>query len=89
MKAGKHFSGCDTKLAKLTALMRAGDWEKALALAANFHELGEQKGDITRAHNAAVSPGFYRQIKQDPATLVELGIAALKARYPFWEEVPK
>lgn len=70
-----------SKLDQLAALMKAGRWEKALALAAKFQDLGEHARAITRGDNAAKRPDFYRQIKQDPGALVAAGIAALKARY--------
>lgn len=76
----------ETKLSKLLALMRAGEWGKAMSLAAKFGELGEHKAAITRAHNAALNPAFYTQLHQSPAEHIQAGIAALKARYPYWGE---
>jgi hypothetical protein len=70
-----------TKLSQLLVLMNAEDWRKALAFASKFGDLGEHKAAITRGHNAAVNPDFYRQIKQDPEAHIAAGIAALKARY--------
>lgn len=75
-----------TKLSQLLDLMRAGEWEKALSFAAKFGDLGEHKAAITRGHQAAVNPSFYRQMGKEPVALVEAGTAALKARYPYWNE---
>lgn len=75
-----------TKLSQLTAFMRAGEWGKALSLAAKFGDLGPQREAITRGHNAGVNPGFYRQLKRCPEKEIEAGIEALKARYPYYKE---
>lgn len=61
--------------------MNAGEWRKALALAAKFHDLGEHKKQITRAHDAQQNPDFYRQIGKEPDGLLREGIEALKERY--------
>ena len=70
-----------TKLSALVALMRAGEWAKALAFAARFSRLGEHDLAIRRAHEAVVRPDFQRQLGRDPAVLVAAGVEALKARY--------
>lgn len=70
-----------TKIARLRAAVAANDWTAALSIAAKFPRLGEHGPAITRAHNALLRPDFYRQLGQDPETLVELGKAALIARY--------
>jgi hypothetical protein len=70
-----------TKLSLLRAAAGAGEWPRALSIAAKFPQLGAHKEAITRAHNAIQSPSFYQQLGQDPAALVAAGIAALQARY--------
>ncbi len=70
-----------TKLSVLLDHMEKGEWEKALSLAAKFHDLGEHKEAITRGHNAVVNRTFYIQIKRNPDMLIEAGKEALKARY--------
>lgn len=70
-----------TKLALLKEAAAAGDWRKALAIAAKFPQLGEHKRAITTAHECNVRPGFYRQLGKDPEALVQAGIAALRERY--------
>lgn len=70
-----------SKKDQIVRLLKTGEFPKALTMAAKFQDLGEHKADITKGANALKSPDFYRQIHQDPATLVARGIAALKARY--------
>ena len=73
------------KIDALRRIMAAGDWERALAFAAKFPRLGDFKRAIERGHQACTRPEFCRQIGQDPAALIEAGIAALRDRY---EEKP-
>lgn len=70
-----------SKKDQIVRLLKTGEFPKALAMAAKFQDLGEHKDAITKGNNAQKNPDFYRQIQQDPATLVARGIAALKARY--------
>lgn len=70
-----------TALARLIKFMQAKDWKRALALAARWHDLGEQKRAIVGAHEALAHPNFYRQLGHDPEAMVQAGIAALLARY--------
>jgi hypothetical protein len=71
----------ETKLSKLKAAAAAGDWGKALRIAAKFPELGEHHAAIKRAHEASHSAAFYRQIGRDPQACIDAGVAALRARY--------
>ena len=61
--------------------MAAGDYRKAMALAASWPRLGDAEQAIRAAHEAFVRPDFQRQLKRDPAALVSVGIAALHRRY--------
>jgi hypothetical protein len=70
-----------SKKDQIVRLLKTGENTKALAMAAKFQDLGEHKAAITKGNNAAKNPDFYRQIKQDPKTLVAAGVEALKARY--------
>ena len=70
-----------TKLSILQAHMAAGEWRQALALAAKFHDLGDHKKQITRAHDALQNPELYKQMGKNPMALMQEGIAALKERY--------
>jgi len=69
------------KIDTLLSHMAAGRWPEAIKFAARFPELGEHKADIQRAKDALLRPHFYRQIRRDPAELVERGKAALISRY--------
>lgn len=64
----------------LNALSRRDDRE-ALRLAAQFQHLGEHADVIMRGWNACTRPEFYRQLGKDPAQLVAIGVAAVRARY--------
>ncbi len=71
----------EKKIDQLRALMAAGDWRAALAMAAKFKRNGEHAHAITRAYDAYQRPDFQRQIGRDPERLIADGIAALEARY--------
>lgn len=70
-----------TKLAEIKEAAAAGDWAKALRIAAKFPQLGEHKKAIITAHECIVHPGFYSQLGKCEAQLIEDGKAALRARY--------
>lgn len=69
------------KVAVLRATWAAGDHIGALRIAANFPVLGSHKAAIMRGWNAHLRPAFYQQLGQDPAALVQAGLAALRERY--------
>ena len=69
------------KSEKIRALVAAGEWSKALSMAAKFPRLGAQADAIRRGHEASARPDFQRQIGRDPDAQVAAGIAALKERY--------
>ena len=71
----------DTKLSAVTAAMNAGDWQRAIALAARFTRLGAQRDAILDAHGAYTNPRFAVQLGKDVEGLKLLGIVALRARY--------
>jgi hypothetical protein len=70
-----------TKLSLLKRAARAGNWVKALAIAAKFPELGAHKAAIQRARQCAWNPGMYKQMGWDTDQAIAAGIAALKERY--------
>lgn len=70
-----------TQLARLKALMAAGDYRAALKLAAGWAQLGNHKAPIERGWAAILNPNFYREIGKDPDVLVAAGVAALRERY--------
>lgn len=69
------------KIALLRAAWTAGDRLGALKIAARFADLGEHADTIRRAHDAALRPAMYRQMKRDPDALITAGYEALAARY--------
>ena len=69
------------KIDLLRAAMDAGEWDRALSIAAKFPRLGEHEFAIRCANEAAQRPEFQRQLGKDPQTIIAAGIAALKERY--------
>ena len=67
-----------TKLSILQGHMRAGEWKKAIALAAKFPRLGIHRAAILDAHTAIINPSFTRQLRRD---CIAAGIAALRLAY--------
>lgn len=70
-----------TKLAALVAAWDAGDRARALAIAADFPQLGEWGAVIRRGASARLSPDFYRELGQDPDALVAAAYDAVRCRY--------
>jgi hypothetical protein len=70
-----------TKLAQLQAAIAAQDWPRAFSIASKFARLGPQRAAIMRAQAARLSPGLYRQLGRDPATIIEAGKAAMRERF--------
>ena len=70
-----------TKTSVLKDYMQAGEWDKALSLAAKFPQLGEHKDAIVRGHEANVHSSFYAQLGKNPDQMRSAGIEALKQRY--------
>lgn len=71
----------ETKLSHVRAAMDAGDWQRAIALAARFRDLGPQRAAILDAHGAYTNPRFCAQLRKDPEALKAAGRAALIERY--------
>ena len=69
------------KIDQLRAHMAAGDWQKAISLAAKFPRLGAIRDAVLDAHMAITNPRFTVQIRKDPAALIAAGKAALIAEY--------
>lgn len=66
---------------ELISAIAAGEWQRALAIAAKFKHLGDQKAAVLKAWAAVQHPAFYRELGQDPDALLEAGAAALRARF--------
>lgn len=69
------------KIDSLRAHAARGEWREALRLAASFQDLGAERAEIKRAHEAHTNARFYEQLGKDPQALIAAGIAALKTRY--------
>ena len=70
-----------TKLESLKRSAAAGDWRKAVAIAARFPRLGEHRGAILDAHLAYTNPRFLVQIGRDVDECIAAGQSALIVRY--------
>ena len=70
-----------TKLSKLRAAAAENQWQTAVAIAAKFPRLGDEKSAIMSAHEAYVRPEFQRQLGRDIDKLKAEGIAAIKRKY--------
>jgi len=79
----------ETALDRLKALWAAGEYRKALKMAASWPRLGAHDKAIRDGWSAATNPDFYRQIKRDPAALVAAGLAAIAERYDLAEAKTK
>lgn len=71
----------ETKLSQLRAHMEAGEWEKAIAIAARFPRLGAHRNAILDARTAYTNPRFIAQIGRDVNACIEAGKSALIAAY--------
>lgn len=66
----------------LQALMAAGEWRKAILLAASFPRLPEgARGRILAAREAYQRPEFQRELGRNPDDLKAAGIEALQEHY--------
>lgn len=72
----------ETKSDAIRRAMHAGDWPRALRLAARLPRLDRHAAAIKRGHECLSNPGFYRQLGRDPDDCVAAGIAALRDRFP-------
>lgn len=78
-----------TKLSKVVAAVRAGDWPLAFRIAAKFPDLGAERAAIVRAHEALVRPEFYKELGLDIEAVILEGKAAIYARYANAFRSPK
>lgn len=70
-----------TKLSLLREMMAAGEWEKAVRMAAKFPRLDQHRNAILDAQMAYTNPGFAVQLRKDPEAMKAAGHAALLARF--------
>lgn len=71
----------DTKLNTLKNAAHAGDWQKAVAIAAKFPRLGEARNAVLDAHTAYTNPRWSAGLGHDVEELKRLGKAALVRRF--------
>lgn len=70
-----------TKLQNLKDAAAAGDWRKAIAIAARFPRLGAIRCDVLDAHTAYTNPRFLAQIGKEAEVCKEAGKLALIGAY--------
>jgi hypothetical protein len=70
-----------TKTSQIQAAMAASDWRKAISLAARLPRLDVHRAAILDAQMAFTNERFVRQIRKDPAALIEEGKQALIERF--------
>ena len=75
----------ESKLSAVRAAMDAGDWQRAISLAAKFPRLGTERNAILDAHGAYTNPRFAAQLGCDIEALKQAGIKALRAKYAHTE----
>ena len=70
-----------TKLDTLKAAAAAGDWQRAVAIAARFPRLGAHRNGVLDAHSAYTNPRFLVQVGRDVDACIAAGKSALIAAY--------
>ncbi len=70
-----------TKLDTLKAAAAAGDWQRAVAIAARFPRLGAHRNAVLDAHSAYTNPRFLVQVGRDVDACIAAGKSALIAAY--------
>lgn len=71
----------ETKLQTLKNAASAGDWKRAISIAARFPRLGVYRNAVLDAHSAYTNPRFMAQIGRDVDACIEAGKSALIAAY--------
>ncbi|WP_374349186.1 hypothetical protein [Chitinimonas sp.] len=71
----------ETKLSVVKQHMQAGNWQKAISLAARFPRLDRHRDAILNAHTAYIHPHFLSQLGKDVAAAKEEGRLALIDRF--------
>jgi hypothetical protein len=77
-----------TKLAGVREAMAAGDWERAIILAAKLRSLGRYQKPIDRAQDFINNPRIYEQMGYERRQVIDEAISALKQKFSkSWESV--
>jgi hypothetical protein len=80
-RAGAGEGKAMTKLDTLKAAAAAGDWQRAVAIAARFPRLGAHRNAVLDAHSAYTNPRFLVQVGRDVDACIAAGKSALIAAY--------
>lgn len=80
--ASPRAKGQGPKLADVRHYMALEAWESAILAAARFPDLGDHAAAIHRGREAILRPAFQRQLRRDPAQMIEEAKEALRARWP-------
>ena len=70
-----------TKLSQIKEEFAAGNFNKAIRIAAKFHDLGDQRNAILDAHLAITNPRWMLGLGKDIDQTIKAGINALRIRY--------
>lgn len=71
----------ETKLQTLKNAAARNDWQKAIAIAARFPQLGKIRNAVLDAHTAYTNPRFLVQTGKDVEACIEAGKSALILAY--------
>jgi len=72
-----------TKLSQVKQAYQARDFNKAIRIAAKFHDLGTQRNAILDAHLAITNPRWIIGLGKNVEQTILTGIEALRIRYAF------
>jgi hypothetical protein len=72
-----------TKLSTLQAAFDAGNFKKAVAIAARFQDLGKERNAILDAHTAFTNPRWVVGLGKSVDKCIADGVDALRTRYGF------
>lgn len=70
-----------TKLSQIKQEFATGNFNKAIRIAAKFHDLGNQRNAILDANLAITNPRWMLGLGKDIDQAIEAGINALRIRY--------
>jgi hypothetical protein len=70
-----------TKLSQIKEEFAAGNFNKAIRIAAKFHDLGDQRNAILDANLAITNPRWMLGLGKDIDQEIKAGIDALRIRY--------
>jgi hypothetical protein len=71
----------DNKTNQIRAAWAAGDKLAALRIASKFWDRSPETKAFKRGWDAHSNPGFYRQIKKDPAAITQAAYDAMQRKF--------